>query len=81
MPKLNSPAEEGVVYEVLSVGMNGRTPIATVKEGSKAIAYTLPTDLFGWVQNFMMMSQDGVKLLPAKIEFGILEGRAYAEIY
>ncbi|WP_285769537.1 hypothetical protein [Peribacillus sp. SI8-4] len=80
MPALNSTAEDGVIYKVLSVGMNGRTPIASIKVGSEVVAYKLPSDLYGWAENFLMMAGDGLRMLPAKIEFGILDGRAYAEI-
>jgi hypothetical protein len=82
MPTLLTQQVEGVVYEVLSVGMHGgtRTPIATVKEGDKAVAYVLPIELNGWVENMMLLSMDGVKMFPEKVEFGILNGRPYAEI-
>ncbi|WP_035424555.1 hypothetical protein [Bacillus sp. UNC438CL73TsuS30] len=82
IPTLLTQQAEGAVYEVLSVGMHGgtRTPIATVKEGGKSVAYVLPEGLNGWVENTMLMSMQGIKLLPSKIEFGILDGRTYAEI-
>jgi hypothetical protein len=82
MPTLLTQQADGVVYEVLSVGMHGgtRTPIATVKEGSEVVACILPMELYGWTENFLLMSVNGTKLLPAKIEFGILDGKPYAEI-
>ena len=76
------PEASKVIYDVLTVGMHwgGKTPIATVKEGNNAVAYVLPAELHGWVENILFMSIKGLKVpLPAKIEFGIVDGRPYAK--
>ncbi|NMH69915.1 hypothetical protein HF072_14090 [Bacillus sp. RO3] len=81
LPTLKSTSEKGAVYEVLSVGTHGnKTPIATIKEGNGAKAYILPEELKGWALNFLMLSADGVKMFPTSVEFGIINGRPYAEI-
>ncbi len=78
---VNSTAEQGRVYEVLSVGMARNTAIATIKEGREVTAYRLPNGLNEWVLYSMNMSKQGFKALPAKIEFGNLYGIMYAESY
>ncbi|WP_174732989.1 hypothetical protein [Mesobacillus harenae] len=81
IPTLKSTAEQGALYKVLSVGMHRKqTPIATVKKGNGAKAYILPEELHGWALNVLMTSADGVKMFPATVEFGVLNGRSYAEI-
>jgi hypothetical protein len=80
---LSSHQKSRVIYEVLTVGMHwgGRTPIATVKEENNAVAYVLPTELHGWVENILLMGINGLRVpLPAKVEFGVLDGKPYAEI-
>jgi hypothetical protein len=85
LPILPLPSHQTsrVIYEVLTVGMHwgGRTPIATVKDYNKVVAYILPSELHGWVENILLMSTNGLRVpLPAKVEFGVLGGRLYAEI-
>ncbi|WP_338842168.1 hypothetical protein [Paenibacillus glucanolyticus] len=80
IPSLNSDAESGKVYEVLSVGIMSGTPFATVKIGDLPIAFRLPADLVGWCQHSMGLAMQGVKLFPTKVEFGQLNERYYAEL-
>ncbi|HBO5951995.1 MULTISPECIES: hypothetical protein [Bacillus subtilis group] len=82
-PALSNESEKGTVYNVLSVGILGgqREPIVTVKEtDGEVVVYRLPYDLVGWVENFMGMKLHGIDSFPAKVEFGKLNGRVYAEI-
>lgn len=81
IPLLNSDAESGKVYEVLSIGiMPPGVPIATVKIGDLPVAFRLPSELVGWCQHSMGLAMQGVKIFPAKAEFGLLNGRYYAEL-
>jgi hypothetical protein len=54
--------------------------LTTVRKVSQIEAYLLHTGLYGCVEKFLLISVIGDKVQPAKIEFGILEGRLYAEI-
>jgi hypothetical protein len=83
VPVLQDEKETGVVYDVLSVGVVGlqREPIVTVKESNgQVVAYRLPHDLLEWVEYSIGMKLQGLSALPAKIEFGKLNNRMYAEI-
>lgn len=83
VPVLLDEKAEGVVHQVLSVGILGgqRDPIVTIKEANgEVVAYRLPYDLVGWVENSMGMKFQGIDLFPAKVEFGYLNNRVYAEI-
>lgn len=83
VPVLLDEKANGVVHQVLSVGFLGgeREPIVTIKESNgESVAYRLPHELIGWVENFMGLKLQGVDMFPAEVEFGILNSRAYAEI-
>lgn len=83
IPVLMNDKTKGVVHEVLSVGVVGaqRALIATIKKSNKnVVAYRLPEELRGWAEHSMGMSAMGVKFFPTKVEFGILNGRTYAEV-
>ena len=83
VPVLLDEKAKGIVHKVLSVGILGeqREPIATIKKSNgESVAYRLPHDLYGWVENFMGLQLQGVDMFPAEVEFGILNNRAYAEI-
>lgn len=72
---------DGSTYDVLSVGMlQDNTPIATIKKDGEPIVYRLPSELFDWVVSIVQMSQMGMNLFPVQVEFGIQQGRHYAEI-
>jgi hypothetical protein len=82
-PVLKDEKEEGVIHEVLSVGVLGgqREPVITIKQPEQgAAAYRLPRDLQEWVEHSMGMKLQGFDLFPAKVEFGILNERVFAEI-
>lgn len=73
--------DSGKVYEVLSVGIvPPGLPIASVKIGDLPLAFKLPCDLTPWVQTSMAMAMQGIKVFPARVEFGKLNGRFYAEV-
>ena len=77
-----SYGEKGVIEEVLSVGFlqHMSLPIVTVKKGKKNVVFRIPDELEGWVLHLILLSNGGIKLLPGKVEFAILDGRTYAEI-
>lgn len=83
VPVLFDENAKGVVFNVLSVGMLGsqREPIVTIKEpNGEVVAYRLPYDLVGWVETFMGMKLQGIDMFPAKVEFGKLNNKVFAEI-
>lgn len=83
LPVLKDEDEEGDIHEVLSIGLLGgqREPIITIKHPEQgAVAYRLPRDLQEWVEHSMGMKLQGFDLFPAKVEFGILDERVFAEI-
>lgn len=81
IPTLNNESEQGKIYEVLSIGMMPPgIAIATVKNGDLPVAFRLPSELAGWCQHSMGLAMQGVKIFPAKVEFGVLNGRCYAEL-
>jgi hypothetical protein len=81
IPSLNSDAENGKVYDVLSIGiMPPGVPIATIKIGDLPVAFRLPSELVGWCKHSMGLAMQGVKIFPAEVEFGFLNGRYYAEL-
>lgn len=83
VPTISDPHNEtGAIYDVLSVGLLGeqRIPIVTIRETKGIVAYRLPHDLSDWVHHAIALSMEGVKMFPEKVEFGILNNIAYAEI-
>ena len=83
VPVLLNEKAQGIVHNVLSVGILGgqREPIITVKKANgKVMAYRLPHELFGWVENTVGMKLQGIDMFPAEVEFGKLNDRVYAEI-
>ncbi|WP_052487857.1 hypothetical protein [Gordoniibacillus kamchatkensis] len=73
---------EGKVYEVLSVGLQKEGhPIVTVQVGDLVQVYRLPQDYVNWINHLREASVMGIKMLPAKVEFGKRsDGSYYAEI-
>lgn len=82
IPTLDGGREKGAIYEVLSVGMfPSGNPLITIKnDRNEVIAYKLPEELHGWCQSIINIAMTGVKIVPSRIEFGILNGKYYAEI-
>ncbi|MFJ5625572.1 hypothetical protein ACIQD3_23520 [Peribacillus loiseleuriae] len=84
VPVLLDEETKGVIHQVLSVGFLGeqRDPIVTIKKSNgESVAYRLPDDLCGWAENCMVLKLQGVDMLPAEVEFGILNNKAYAKFY
>ncbi len=83
IPELNNEKESGAVYEVFSVGNMGVNfdPVITIRgnDGS-AVLCRLPTDLSDWVDYQKGIRLQGIEMFPARIEFGKLNNRIYAEI-
>ncbi|KQY90955.1 hypothetical protein ASD24_24475 [Paenibacillus sp. Root52] len=82
IPQLSSNTDQGTIYQVLSVGIMGRSPIVTVKIGDLTQVYRLPNWYEDWARSLMAMSVSGIKLLPHNIEFGfyVKEKRYYVEL-
>lgn len=83
IPLVTDVTKGGTVYDVLSVGkINDGSIVATVKHAdASVVAYKIPEELSDWANHLMEYAQNGVKLLPEKVEFGILDGRVFAEIH
>ncbi|WP_144514837.1 hypothetical protein [Bacillus pumilus] len=83
IPTLKNTSEDGSVYHVLSLGVigthtTGLVPVATIKDSEgKVAAYRLPSALADWVAFNMGL---GVNVFPSDVEFGIIDGRPYAEV-
>lgn len=68
-------------YCVLSVGVNkDGVPLVTVEEGSKAVCYKLPSQLFEWAFSVVAVSNMGGKLFPSEVIFAEQNGMYCAEI-
>ncbi|HYX09282.1 MAG TPA: hypothetical protein VE912_21285 [Bacteroidales bacterium] len=55
-------------------------PTAVVLFDDKYELCSLPLDLSEWVQQCVAMAQAGMNPFPTKVEFGIINNRAYAEM-
>jgi hypothetical protein len=55
-------------------------PTAVVLFDGKEELCKLPIELSEWVENSVAMAHSGIDLFPSDVEFGILKGRAYAEM-
>jgi len=75
IPVIKTTNDQGLILEVLSVGMipQIQTPIVTVNIKNEIIAYALPEWYKGWVQQNIDMALNGAKLFPCKVEFGFIE--------
>lgn len=82
-PEIPNPQAVGKVYVVLSVGFlpQKRLPVVTIKEADgSAVAYRLPEGLGEWAEAVVHQAMLGLNPFPADVDFGVLEGRVYAEI-
>ena len=61
-------------------GGKSMLPTAVVLFDGKYELCSLPLDLSEWVQNCVGMAHAGMNTFPAKVEFGVLNNRVYAEI-
>lgn len=60
-------------------GGKSALPTAVVLFGDKYELCSLPLELSEWVQHCVGMAHAGMNVFPTKVEFGVLNGRAYAE--
>lgn len=82
IPTLSNEKQQGVLFDILSVGlMPPGIPIVTVKLEDRPIAFRLPQELSTWAQTSIGMALEGINVFPAKVEFGKLKNRYYAEIF
>lgn len=81
MPLLLNAKAEGVVHKVFSVGVMGnREPFVTIRsQKGEFLVYRLPGDLYGWVIKALAFELQGVRIFPKWVEFGILDGVAFAD--
>lgn len=61
-------------------GGRSTLPTAVVLFGDEYELCSLPLELSGWVQHCVGMAHAGMNAFPTKVEFGVLNNRAYAEI-
>ncbi|MBW8012275.1 MAG: hypothetical protein FVQ83_13745 [Chloroflexi bacterium] len=55
-------------------------PTIVLNIESKDELYRLPVELSEWVENCVAMAHSGMSPFPSEVEFGILDGRSYAEL-
>ena len=76
--------ENGVVYNVLTVGVHHKSDVPTVciKESSGPVVYRLPQEYRAWAFDTVSLAHSGLKVVPGRIEFGKhkANGKYYAEI-
>jgi hypothetical protein len=73
--------DSGKTYDVLSVGLHGIDPIATIKIDNEIEVFRLPEWYTDWINHMRSLSFSGMNILPGSIEFGKTpEGSYYAEI-
>ncbi|MDN4571911.1 hypothetical protein DBB29_24950 [Pandoraea cepalis] len=53
----------------------------TVEEAGRRTLHRLPLSLSEWALDEVALARHGVRTYPAKIEFGCIADRHYAEIY
>ena len=61
-------------------GGKAALPTAVVLFGDEYELCSLPLELSDWVQSCVGMAHAGMNAFPTKVEFGILDNRAYAEM-
>jgi hypothetical protein len=54
-------------------------PTAMIEDRKKATLHRLPTELASWAMDVVALARAGRNQLPAKVEFGRIDGRVYAE--
>ena len=77
----NNNKESCSVYQVLSVGFFGNMeqPCLTIDEKEKPVCYLLPMQLLDWAIYCIGIANMDDDLFPCLVEFGIQNGRKYAE--
>lgn len=83
LPTLRDEREAGLVLDVGRVGVSRETSFAWL-ETTAGLRYRLPDSLSAWAFDVVALSLAGggnesLGVFPTPIEFGILNGRAYAE--
>ena len=73
--------ELGIPAQINAVGQSELPTIVVDAPVSGKVLYRLPLELTEWAETCVAMAHSvGFKPFPAMIEFGILDGRAYAEM-
>lgn len=84
MPRIKSAAERGRVVDVQRVGaligVGLVMPTVLVREDGGDVLYRLPESLAKWALDCLFLASTGPTIFPSKVEFGVLDGRGYAEI-
>jgi hypothetical protein len=80
--KMLSINNQSKKYTVLSVGFFGKMERAciTILDNNIPTCYLLPDELMEWAFSVVALANYGEKLFPSIVEFGIMQGRFYAEI-
>lgn len=83
LPILESPQAKGTVVDVERVattpGDGPSSPMAWIETPAGEVL-RLPESLFDWACDTVAIALGVGNPFPAQVEFGILDGRAYAEI-
>jgi hypothetical protein len=61
-------------------GGKSALPTAVVQFDKEFELCSLPLELFDWVEGCVSMAHAGINPFPIKVEFGVLDGRYYAEV-
>lgn len=84
IPVTKNSKEKGSILSVLKVGFFNNEgellPTVTIKNSEREELLRLPIELQAWAVNCVSLAQTGMKVFPSNVEFGILDGRYYAEI-
>jgi hypothetical protein len=88
LPTIADEQEKGLILDVRGVGIVPKISTMdnyAVVQDSGGRVLRVPQELFNWARDTVATlrvagGNDLVNLLPMSVEFGILDGRAYAEI-
>ncbi|MBF6171009.1 hypothetical protein [Nocardia blacklockiae] len=81
-PTVASADDTGLILEVVDVGITEPAitghPYLRLADGT---VYRVPTPLTDWAITFIAASRrPGQELLPARMEFGVVDGEMYVEV-
>ncbi len=77
LPVLESTQATGLVLDVARVATAGDIAWLETTDGQ---VLRLPDSLFGWAKTTIAVALGMANPFPSKVEFGIVGGRAYAQI-
>jgi hypothetical protein len=78
LPLLESPQATGAILEIARVATAGDFAWLETTDGQ---VLRLPDSLYGWARTTVAVALSMANPFPAKVEFGVVGGRAYAEVF